>query len=99
MRETGDLLEEEAARLRDDLFEKGLAPKGARRAPEIFVEADGVFVPLARHKDKKYRDKGALRVRRQAGRAAHRLRASRACRGLEALLARRGRHDRQALLP
>ncbi|MGV8082016.1 MAG: UPF0236 family transposase-like protein [Coriobacteriia bacterium] len=52
LRETGDLLEEEAARLRDDLFEKGLAPKGARRAPEIFVEADGVFVPLARHKDK-----------------------------------------------
>ncbi|MGV8082888.1 MAG: UPF0236 family transposase-like protein [Coriobacteriia bacterium] len=50
LRETGDMLEEEAARRREDLFEKGLAPEGARQVSEIFVEADGVFVPLQRRK-------------------------------------------------
>jgi len=52
LRETGDLLEEEASRRREDLFGRGLAPQGARRAGEIFVEADSTFIPLARRKDK-----------------------------------------------
>ena len=46
LRETGDLLEEAAARRRDDLFGKGLLPEGARESEEIRVEADGIWVAL-----------------------------------------------------
>jgi hypothetical protein len=46
LRETGDLLEAEAARRRDDLFGKGLLPGGDRHSEELFVEADGIWVAL-----------------------------------------------------
>lgn len=52
LRETGDLLEAHALAAREELFGKGIAPKGAVLAREIFVEADSVFVPLARRKDR-----------------------------------------------
>lgn len=52
LRETGDLLETEALLARTELFSKGIAAKGARETPELFIEADSVFIPLARKRDR-----------------------------------------------
>ena len=46
LRETGDLLEEEAAKRREDLFENGLLPEARRESEELRVEADGIWVAL-----------------------------------------------------
>jgi len=46
LREVGDLLEDAAERRREDLFDLGLAPDGARESAELFLEADGVWVAL-----------------------------------------------------
>jgi len=48
LRETGDLLEEAAAKRRDDLFGKGLLPDASRESEEIRVEADGIWVARQR---------------------------------------------------
>lgn len=52
LRETGDLLETEALLARTELFSKGISPKAAHKTADIFIEADSVFIPLARKKDK-----------------------------------------------
>ena len=69
LRETGDLLEAEAAGRREDLFEKGLLPDAARDSEELRVEADGIWVAQQRAKRRKieikalcsYEDKSAGR--------------------------------------
>jgi len=50
LRETGDLLEEAAAKRRDDLFRKGLLPEASRESEEIRVETDGIWVARQRRK-------------------------------------------------
>jgi hypothetical protein len=48
LRETGDLLEVEAARRRRDLFDHGLLPVASRHSEELRIEADGIWVALQR---------------------------------------------------
>lgn len=48
LRETGDLLEVQAEVRRRELFDEGLLPSAPRMSEEIRVEADGIWVALAR---------------------------------------------------
>lgn len=48
LRETGDLLEVQSEARRCDLFDHGLLPSASRMSEEIRVEADGIWVALAR---------------------------------------------------
>lgn len=50
LRETGNLLEAEARRRRDELFDEGLLPDAAQASEEIRLEADGVWVARQRAK-------------------------------------------------
>lgn len=50
LRETGDVLEAEAHRRREDLFDKGLVPDATRQSEEIRLEADGIWVARQRAK-------------------------------------------------
>ncbi len=50
LREVGDLLEGVAERRREDLFDLGLVPDGARESEELLLEADGVWVALQNDK-------------------------------------------------
>ncbi|MBU4556090.1 MAG: UPF0236 family protein [Actinobacteria bacterium] len=50
LRETGDLLEVESEARRRELFDEGLLPSGSRQSEELRVEADGIWVALARAK-------------------------------------------------
>ena len=48
LRETGDLLEAQAEVRRRELFDEGLLPSASRESEELRVEADGIWVALAR---------------------------------------------------
>lgn len=50
LRETGDLLEDEAEVQRRELFDEGLVPSGSRMSEELRIEADGIWVALQRAK-------------------------------------------------
>lgn len=46
LREVGDLLEDEAAQQRHELFSLGILPQAKGSSPELFVECDGIWVAL-----------------------------------------------------